>query len=250
MNYISIFIVFFIIYILIYFHKKPAVEGFEESTVDLVIARYEEDLTWVNDVSNNFTRILIYNKGSPYKFNNIPTIPLKNIGKEGHTYLYHVLNNFDSLADVTVFVSGSTWTYEQKKNEFLKIIDHLKHTKSSIIFADKSSTRIESDKNFVLDEYKITNEANFKKNPDQKLTPSLIRPLSRWFETRFPYEEFTCPSGRGTVAASRKDILSKPKSHYQTLFDEISVKNPEVGHYFERTWAHIFSIPDDKCKTY
>jgi hypothetical protein len=34
---------------------------------------------------------------------------LENIGREAHTYLYHICNNYRLLSDVTVFVQGDVY---------------------------------------------------------------------------------------------------------------------------------------------
>jgi hypothetical protein len=46
------------------------------------------------------------------------------------------------------------------------------------------------------------------------------------------------PSGLFAVANSR--ILSKPKEFYERLLAELQTPNPEVGHFFERSWSYIF----------
>ena len=72
---------------------------------ELVIARYNEDLTWLKDVPKTI-KLTIYNKGEDnikYPFINLP-----NIGRESHTYLYHIINNYDKLADQTIFCQGDS----------------------------------------------------------------------------------------------------------------------------------------------
>ena len=53
-----------------------------------------------------------FEKGNVYK-----TINLPNIGREAHTYLYHIINNYDNLADINVFLPGSVdTTHKMFKN--------------------------------------------------------------------------------------------------------------------------------------
>ena len=64
------------------------------SKIDLVVARYNEDVNWLKKVPKNIN-IILYNKGKDdiqFKF-----IKLDNIGRESHTYLYHIINNYDKL---------------------------------------------------------------------------------------------------------------------------------------------------------
>jgi hypothetical protein len=72
---------------------------------EIVIARYNEDLSWLKKLPKSI-KITIYNKGN----DNIeyPFIKLPNIGRESHTYLYHIINNYDKLADQTIFCQGDS----------------------------------------------------------------------------------------------------------------------------------------------
>ena len=64
----------------------------------LVINRYNENLQWINDISNKtfIKKIIVYNKGDkiPYDLDNkIKVINVKNIGREGETYLSFIIDN-------------------------------------------------------------------------------------------------------------------------------------------------------------
>ena len=70
----------------------------EKEKYEIVIARYNEPI----DVWKEFYPIVtIYNKGKNNL--NIDSIELENVGRESHTYLYHIINNWDNLAENTLF---------------------------------------------------------------------------------------------------------------------------------------------------
>lgn len=86
------------------------------SNIDLVVARYNEDVNWLKKVPKNIN-IILYNKGKDdiqFKF-----IKLDNIGRESHTYLYHIINNYDKLADKTIFTQGDPFSHNPDFLEFL-----------------------------------------------------------------------------------------------------------------------------------
>jgi hypothetical protein len=68
------------------------------SDVEIVLARYDEDISWSDMYADVRT---VYCKGD------IDCDPdwhkLPNVGREGHTYLHHIVENYDMLADWTVF---------------------------------------------------------------------------------------------------------------------------------------------------
>jgi len=72
---------------------------------ELVIARYNEDLSWLKKLPKSI-KITIYNKGNDDI--EYPFIKLPNVGRESHTYLYHIIENYDKLADQTIFCQGDS----------------------------------------------------------------------------------------------------------------------------------------------
>lgn len=83
--------------------------------VELVIARYNEDISWLSKVKN--MKITIYNKGEDNI--NKSSIKLPNIGRESHTYLTHIIDNYDNLSDITIFSQGDPFFHSP---DFLKLI--------------------------------------------------------------------------------------------------------------------------------
>jgi hypothetical protein len=72
---------------------------------ELVIARYNEDISWIDRLSCKRT---IYNKGASCG-RECYTLP--NIGRESHTYLHHIINNYDNLSDLTIFTQGDPFPH-------------------------------------------------------------------------------------------------------------------------------------------
>ncbi len=70
--------------------------------VELVVARFQEDISWTTRFNG---RVIVYNKGNHISAD-VDVRPLPNVGREAHTYLHHILENWDSLADVTIFTQG------------------------------------------------------------------------------------------------------------------------------------------------
>ena len=71
----------------------------------MIIARYNENIDWLIPFKDICT---IYNKGSNIvdNNNNFNIINLNNYGRESHTYLYHIINNYDTLTEYNIFFQG------------------------------------------------------------------------------------------------------------------------------------------------
>ena len=96
--------------------------------IELVIARYKEDpmqLAWMNTLRPDI-KITIYNKGGL----EVPgEIPLPNVGLEDHTFLHHIIDRYDSLAE---------WTFFAQANPFdgcQNAVEVINHFPSSAIWA-------------------------------------------------------------------------------------------------------------------
>ena len=75
--------------------------------IEIVVARYNEDTSWLVPYLEHGIHITVYNKGPEFTHDpRITVLPLPNIGREAHTYLHHVCRNYNSLADVTIFIQG------------------------------------------------------------------------------------------------------------------------------------------------
>ena len=63
----------------------------------VVIARYKEDIDWVEDLD---VPVKVYNKGKLGKNR------LKNVGLDPNTFMRHIYMNYNKLADYTFFLQG------------------------------------------------------------------------------------------------------------------------------------------------
>ena len=68
------------------------------SSYKIIVARYNENIEWLNSEMAN---CIIYNKGNKLNIEN--EILLENLGRESETYLHYIISNYDNLPDVVVF---------------------------------------------------------------------------------------------------------------------------------------------------
>ena len=93
----------------------------------LVCARYNEDINWLLPLCNE--SIIIYNKGEDNLniFPNEKIIKLPNLGREGGTYIKHIIDNYDKLSDYTIFIQGNPVDHIYPGNpsaSYQNVIDH------------------------------------------------------------------------------------------------------------------------------
>lgn len=76
---------------------------------NVIIARYNEPIDWLDKIDTDKYNILVYNKGqksSKYDIKN-----LENVGRESHTYLTHIVENYDNLTDYTIFLQANPFDH-------------------------------------------------------------------------------------------------------------------------------------------
>jgi hypothetical protein len=91
----------------------------------ICVAHYNEDISWTQKVpgfdfifyhKNNLQNLQDY---LDYSIVDDCNVNLANVGKEGHTYLHHIVRNYDNLRDVEVFCQGSPFEHCSGFNEEL-----------------------------------------------------------------------------------------------------------------------------------
>lgn len=215
-------------------------------TVDLVIARYKEDLGWLSTYTGHpFRRIIIYNKGPemtcPPTKGLCEIRPLKNVGMCDHTYLYHIVHEYDNLADITVFLPGSA-DLAHKAPRMKSALDNAFKGQASIYGHDVGDMR-ESEKNFTLDRWEVSDPDNKEAGDSYALHPASHRPFGAWVDhylKGLPPCPYITYSG-GLFALSRDMIHGHKIPFYRTFLSQLSHhKNTEAAHYMERVWGAIF----------
>lgn len=83
--------------------------------MDIVVAVYNENIDWIENLKDK--RIFLYLKNSSRyeeiknKFPYVNVEILDNIGRESHTYLYHICTHYYDLSDCVVFLQGNPFDH-------------------------------------------------------------------------------------------------------------------------------------------
>lgn len=186
--------------------------------LDIVIARYKENIDWLYNI-NIIDKKFVYNKF--YK----EDIYLPNIGREGHTYLYHIYHNYDNLSNYTIFTQGDPITH---CNNFINICNNL----------EVNNLNKESFIHFGLSVQEGVNSISYSNHPnglpmyyffdllfDKKLLPDTLLNINY----------------ASIFLVSKEKILHRPRNFYKFLLQLVSSENdPIEGYILERLWTYIF----------
>lgn len=209
-------------------------------SLELVVARYAEPLDWLDRAPFAGHARTVYDKSELAR--DAPgVVAVRNVGRDGHTYLLHIVRQYDSLADVTVMLPGSA-TDGHKWPNALQTLDRAERTGESV-FPGREVDGLHTFENFSLGTYKASNSENLAANPESVLEPAVPRPFGPWFRTHVARDpaRVRIATFQGIFAVARADVLRMPRTYYENLLATVSGStNPEAGHYMERSWAAIF----------
>lgn len=247
-----IIILLFIILLILYTQYTPqCVENFDVNSCEIILARYNEDVNWLNKKPYNDYKVICYNKGdNDFKIDKLKKIiQLPNVGRESHSYLYHIIHNYENLANISIFLMGSMTDSISKKNEKLKLLFENLNSEDSIFICQTYNNVKEDLYDFTLQEYRSTNKNNSLKNNDKILEKAEVYPFGKWFEHYFKDIIIQHVSYNSIFALNKNHILQHPKEYYIKLIKQLENScNPEVGHYFERSWEAVFYPLDNNTK--
>lgn len=183
--------------------------------LQLVVARYNEDIEWVYTLGFPY---IIYNKGEDIS---VPCVKLPNIGREAHSYLYHIISNYDNLSEYLVFLQGYPY-------------DHFPRIRKFLINLPNS---IKSVKEYSEGCYGLARkywEENIPQCHKVNVYPEQIdRIFFKFYLEKYFY------AGGAQYFVHRDNIVNKPKQFYFDLLNYYKWEDHEAWS-FERLWPMIF----------
>lgn len=196
--------------------------------IELVVARYTEDLSWLRKRPANLT-VTVYNKSTDASGGE-QSIPLPNVGREAHTYLHHIVSRYDSLAEWTIFCQGKPFDHAYDFKKTMR-----EYAMSPIIIGPFRWL------GHLIDTDDDRGERLFRpwsKNEDGHGLD--MRGFHRaLFSTDGP-EYYTFVLG-AQFAVHRDLIRQQPPAFYERAL-AVSTTFPDAAHCFERSWDRVFGV--------
>jgi hypothetical protein len=184
--------------------------------MDIVVAKYNEDVSWINKLSNH--NVTVYNKDK----NDLRwELNLTNYGKDAETHLYHIVKNYDNLAEHTAFLQGNPLEH---CHDYIERINNFDTTKDFLplgsVYKRDQDFYVSSTKSFCT-------------------------------KNAIDYKEPFFFIGGMQIILSKKQIHKRSKDFYLNLKEDIprviSRGNSQVGNsneiwWLEYSWPTVFNI--------
>jgi hypothetical protein len=239
---IILFIYAFYAFIELNLYDNIKIQILDKKHTELVLAVYNEDISWVSDVINNYKKITIYSKNNErfnklriYENDKIKLIDFPNIGSCDHVYLYHIINNYHNLEDIIAFQKGTKYTKKQRYfnlNSYILLL--------LVYFVNNNKL-----KTFSLSFWSFSNNRNLNFSYFRSKYSNLGEYLESLFDKShsaklFKYSRYVHYGGNFIV--SRKNIQRYDKKIYEKLIDnELRHPSREMIYFHERIWGLLFS---------
>lgn len=208
----------------------------DKRSFEVVVVRYKEDLSWV---SKEFPhdKVTVYNKG-PDDIGelsaNIHIKNIENIGYLGGTYLKHIVDNYNSLADRTLFIQGDAYDV----NTFFPLIRFKGDLESKCknIIGKCVNTTLAKEWNFLknLDWDNISRYKDFEPRDDSMLD------YHYKYIGNHSLDEAMYVTYGAIFSVDKEVVLRHEIEHYAVMLPEFNYTKPMVDHFMEREWDPLF----------
>jgi hypothetical protein len=212
--------------------------------IELVVARYKESLSWLKRVPPSIA-ITVYDKcddgeaaqvlaGGRRRVAPAQRIVLPNVGRESHTYLWHMAQRYDSLAPLTVFCQGHPFDHAYFFHASLR--DLAQEARSPEWGPPEFKPF-----GHIIDTDDARGQrlfAPWSKNEDGRGLDMRGFHRALWGSEGPELYPFRLGA---QFAASNSCILRQPREWYEKAA-RVAVEFPDAPHCFERSWALVLGV--------
>ena len=226
-------------------NMKATMDLYNNKYLSMIVSFYNEDLGWLE---NYYMKKYVYCKNIDNLKSNY--IQLRNCGRDSHTFLHHIVHNYDNLTEVVVFTPGSVSTEAWgglKLRKFRYVIDNLYKVFTHGIVCmphEDGVDKVHFDYNFTISEWKGTDSKNCN-NQNSSLILAKTRPFGKWYQENIDNNIDKIKKVgicyNNIFATTKFQIQKYPKTFYENLLLQLQIgENLEVIHYVERIWLSLY----------
>ena len=176
--------------------------------MELVVAKYHEDVSWLDRFRH--VRCTVYDKSGAAGKNALP-----NVGREAHTYLHHILSRYEDLSETTVFLQGDPMDHVADLDEQVWSLER------GVGYRDLSDHILVEDGN------------------GEPVHPGLgAKQMYEELMGAPAPEHYMCHSG-ACFAVSKETIRTRPRAFYEHAM-QLVLSRPLGPWEIERLWQYIF----------
>lgn len=200
-------------------------------SIELVISAFNRDYTnWIGLI-NDTIKITIYRKGDIQNIRNNETYIADNVGRDVHTFFYHISNNYYNLADYTF--TSQDYPFDHVSN-YISIINGDENT-----FNQNAKLSLNGCWFFNTDIYHGRLMKSDKFGCPNHCGLNIEEIWNELFDVTMPDDIYFVPAGHFCI--SKEAIRVRPLSFYKKI-KTILENNVNAPWIIERLESYIFNI--------
>lgn len=203
----------------------------EPPSIELVVARHEEDVSWVATWLPYLERVTVYDK-SPTPMQSfhpkLRVVAVPNQGREAETYVRHILDHYDDLCGRVVFCQG--------RHE-----DHVSRAEFEALMRGTPRPGVRLDVPWgrtVMQHFGWSQDANWTKGVPMTPAGMTLGKYALTYVCDDLVPEETVSWWPGAIFdATCAQLRRHPRERYERLLQTLTgSQNPETAHVMERLW--------------
>jgi hypothetical protein len=212
---------------------------------EVVIAAYDKDYNWINQLDSD-VKVTVYKKGFEPLPNEILIEP--NVGRDVHTFFYHLVNNYNNLSDYTFF--SQDYPFDHVEN-YISLIngdeklwfEHARQSINGCWFFNTDYYTFLCDKTGLPNSV-IIDDLSLKIWPTGEWIEMNLEPT--WHQLfNMPCPDYFAFTPAGHFCISREQVLKKPIEYYKIILNILET-DPNSPWVIERLESYIFLHKDFK----
>jgi hypothetical protein len=203
-----------------------------QPTVRLVVARYKEKLDWLGAIPPDY-EIYISNSGDSSTLeipssvkSRVKVVHTPNVGREAGHWLRYIVDHYDSLADINVFLQGAPYVGHTPDILFRLERSDLEVAPFKYLCTPATPTR------FLVDGTGFTPRALIAIAVARKYPVVALASGGVW---------------GGQHQATREIIHNNPKEWYEIILSKAAID--KFANTLEPAWNVVYSVPPDILPT-
>mmetsp|Transcript_9913 Transcript_9913/g.30615 ORF Transcript_9913/g.30615 Transcript_9913/m.30615 type:complete len:593 (+) Transcript_9913:41-1819(+) len=177
-----------------------------------------------------------------------PCVQTERVGSEEYAFLKHIVDNYDMLAEVTIFTPFDIAARSDKQERLESLVQLLDNPFKQDMFRSLVGFKSEPFQYFPV-------QPVWDGQGRKEVCGPTVRPFGAWYRrfintTDLGWKRINCTAAAlGNVFAVRADRIRRvPLSVYEGLMREVEHcrghSSNLIGYYMERSWAALFA---DRC---
>ena len=205
------------------------------------MARYAESLDWLQPYWNCFDKVTVYNKGAgeppgfPHGLQHVFLRQLPNVGREAHTYAWHLWRNHGALCDQLLFTQGAVHD-KMPLEAFGRLVRTMRPHMDPLDFGAHET---------------VNGRCGGASGVYSDYGPMAVSGLTFGAFARRFFGVDPPPPGHpvayfGVFATTAAAVRRHPRAIFATLLADTNLSSdvcPEEAFYLERLWSHVLPPP-------